>query len=200
MEVTILYYSASVEPYEGKIRENILENSNGLPIVSVTQKPINLGHNICVGIREKSYKTEFEQIRIGLEHIKTDYILVAEADTLYPPDYFNFKLDGTSDCYRYKNVWVYYADKDLPFIFKGYSHCAQIVNRKAWLDMIINNKNDKPPQFPTSECGRWDGEPVVTLKTREGVNYRTQTSSQKLPTNNLSYWGDIENFKRKVGI
>jgi len=48
---TIIYYTANREDerFEQVIRENILRVSEGLPIISVSQKPIDFGQNICVG-------------------------------------------------------------------------------------------------------------------------------------------------------
>ncbi|MCK9371413.1 hypothetical protein M0R04_15975 [Candidatus Dojkabacteria bacterium] len=51
MSATIVYCSSNMEKeeFEGKIKENLVKVCGDLPIISVTQKPINLGTNICVG-------------------------------------------------------------------------------------------------------------------------------------------------------
>ena len=91
-DVTILYYTANVEDelFERKIRKNILKNKGDLPIISVSQKPIDFGDNICVGEHEPCYLNLFRQIQIGLEKVRTTFIITTEADFLYPPDYFTF--------------------------------------------------------------------------------------------------------------
>ncbi|KKT37762.1 MAG: hypothetical protein UW26_C0025G0001, partial [Candidatus Collierbacteria bacterium GW2011_GWF1_44_12] len=63
-QVTVLYYTSNREDekFETRIRKNLLKNCGDLPIVSVSQKPIDLGRNICVGVHENSYTSEFMQI------------------------------------------------------------------------------------------------------------------------------------------
>ena len=48
---TIIYCSSNKElpEFEAKIVANLLKNCGDLPIISVTQKPMDLGRNICVG-------------------------------------------------------------------------------------------------------------------------------------------------------
>jgi hypothetical protein len=54
---TIIFYTGNTEKesFEKKVRDNILKVSNGIPIISVSQKPIYFGTNICVGIIGKNY-------------------------------------------------------------------------------------------------------------------------------------------------
>jgi hypothetical protein len=134
-DLSVLYYSASRENplFEAKIRENILKNKGNLPLVSVTQLPLaDFGINICVGQHEPCYSNEFRQIQIGLKRITTKYVIVAESDVLYPPEYFQFQ-PTYGDYWRYGNVWVNYAheQKDEPqfIIFKKWSDGAQIQRR-----------------------------------------------------------------------
>ena len=71
---TIIFYSSNRENerFEKFITDNLVKNSNGLPIISVTQKPMDLGHNICVGIHDNCYGNEFKQIQIALNKVDTE--------------------------------------------------------------------------------------------------------------------------------
>ena len=64
MDKTIIYYTSNQEGslFEEKIRENILKHKGNLPIISVSQKPMGFGKNICVGDVGHSYLNEFRQI------------------------------------------------------------------------------------------------------------------------------------------
>ena len=68
-QATIIYYTSNTENenFENKIRENILKVKGDLPLISVSQKPIDFGHNICVGELGKSYENAFYQAKIGCE-------------------------------------------------------------------------------------------------------------------------------------
>src|ERR1700687_5200912 len=91
-DVTIIYYSSNHEKpeFEQRIKDNILRVSSGLPIISVTQKPIDFGKNIVVGDVGTSGLNMFRQVQIACRAAKTKFVISAEADCLYPPDYFIF--------------------------------------------------------------------------------------------------------------
>lgn len=90
---TIVYYTGNTESsdFEDKIIENLIKQSGNIPIISVTQKPLNLGKNICVGNVGHSYFNAFRQILIGVKEVKTPYVIRAESDFIHSPSYFSFK-------------------------------------------------------------------------------------------------------------
>ena len=63
MGKTIIYYTANreKESFENKVRENILKVKGDLPVISVSQKPIDFGKNICVGDIGQNYLNAFRQ-------------------------------------------------------------------------------------------------------------------------------------------
>ena len=213
MEKTIIYYSANTEKesFEQKIRDNILKHSQGLPIISVTQKPIDFGRNICVGIQDNCYMNEFRQIRIALENVTTPYVVVTEADNLYPPDYFAFDPPEKGHFYRYMNVWISWLKKHR-FYFKSSSDGSQMVDRDMWLDIINEVLKGKPewvtkdseplPRFTprTDKNYTWNSEnPVVTFKTGNGVNYSTAWKKNS-QVKSLPFWGDCYELKKELTL
>ncbi len=215
-DLTVLFYSASTEneKLESAVRENILKQKGDLPLISVTQKPLpNFGQNICVGPQYNCYGNEFRQIQIGLKEVKTEYVLVTEADVLYPPEYFRFTPQG-ADYYRYANVWVNYVldiGKKNKAYFKLYSDGAQIMKTEYWLNLINQTIGNDPYWFTeTNICPKlyrletdpkntWTGEnPVITFKTTSGVSRYTSIRKDIEPKVVLPYWGDINILKRKL--
>lgn len=210
-DLTVLYYTANTEDsnFESHIRANILKNMGNLPLISVSQKPIpDFGQNICVGVHDNCYGNEFRQIQIGLQAVKTKYVITAEADVLYPPEYFQFQPTD-EDYYRYGNVWVSYVrDKEAHrAFFKLYSDGAQIIKKDFWLSSINNmigenetwfSKNDKQPmssRFVTIPQNTWTSEnPVLSFKTPQGVARFTSIRKNIPPVNSLPYFGDINNI------
>ena len=51
VKITVLYYTSNREGenFEIKVREIILENKGDLPLISVSQKPIDFGKNRAKG-------------------------------------------------------------------------------------------------------------------------------------------------------
>jgi len=115
MDATIIYYTSNREKpsFEKRIQENLKKNSNGLPIISVSQKPIDLGKNICVGEVGVSGFNMFRQVQIACREAKTRFVISAEADCLYPPDYFLFEPTREDICYRDTNLYVLRYHKNL---------------------------------------------------------------------------------------
>jgi hypothetical protein len=61
----------------------LVREAGDIPIVSVSQKPIELGRNICVGDIGRSWLSLYKQLMAGLEAIETKYVAMAEHDCLY---------------------------------------------------------------------------------------------------------------------
>lgn len=93
-DLTIIYYTANrVKPYfADKVREQLLKAADGLPIISVSQKPLDFGTNICVGTDVYSSMQVYRQILTGAKTAKTKYIAMAEDDTLYSREHFRTYL------------------------------------------------------------------------------------------------------------
>lgn len=198
---TILYYTGSREDpqFEAKIINNLKTQAGEIPIVSVSQKPLDLGKNICVGDIGHSYLNMHKQIYAGLKHIKTDYVAMAESDFLYPPGYFSFQPKD-KDMYRYDNVWIVFKNGPYSFRRKRNSEGASYIKReflmtqvKKRLDGIL--KSDILAVPFESFGGKYA---CVSFKTGSGV--RSQTNilhgrsniSTKLP-----YWGYIGKFREE---
>jgi len=105
---TIIYYTANKES-EGLTRlvqKTLLKAVCGLSIISVSQKPIDFGYNICVGDVGFSSHNSVQQVLIGAEKATTRYIALAEADCLYSKEHFEY-IPPRKDMFYYdRNVWM----------------------------------------------------------------------------------------------
>ena len=206
-QTTIIYYTHNREDteFERKIQENILEASRGLPIISVSHKPINFGVNICVGEKPLSYSNVLRQTLIGLRAAKTKFCIGAEDDCLYPLDYFQFTPETFDNVYRYTNVVVHFDGRDR-FWKKRYVEAAQMCGREFWIGRIkaILDGHDRwepipvnPPfVFTTADKYSWSGKnPVIYFKTRKSFKFKTgfiPGSMKEVP-----YWGSAEEVYNK---
>ena len=213
---TILYYTSNQEnqKFEKWMMGIISENSGGLPIVSVSQKPIDFGKNICVGDVGCSSFNMWRQILIGLKEIKTEYVIFTEADCLYPPEYFDFDPpDG--NFYRYNNVWiVFYRGRAVAYK-KHWSNAAQIGKRDYLLQALEEYFEGQPQWadkwYATNKDGTrredyngvpfeyFKGEvPCISFKTGKGLTTKTVfKSGVKNCLEDLPYWGNVEEMRKK---
>jgi len=211
--VTILYYTSNQEDedFERKVQLNILKYYQGLPIISVSQKPIHFGDkNICVGEVGASGYNMFRQVLIGCEAATTDFILSTESDCLYPPDYFEFVPPKLDVCYRTSNLYV--MPDRRPYFFskkEGATH-AQIVGRKYYINRLKELFGDGPKwsieekNFPKERHRKEDvfdkiehyemKNPVVQIKTHRGMRY--YTSSDRTPIHNIEFWGNGKELRK----
>lgn len=83
-------------------RDNI--SSSGLPITSVSLKPMDFGNNIHLPL-ERGYETLFTQILTGLESMKEDIVYFCEHDTLYHQKHFSFTPPRSDRFYYNGNYW-----------------------------------------------------------------------------------------------
>lgn len=83
------------------VRERLLRV--GLPIVSVSLKPIDFGVNIVLPL-EKSPLTMYRQQLAGLEKIDADIVFFVEHDVVYPKCHFDY-TPIRKDVYYYNENW-----------------------------------------------------------------------------------------------
>lgn len=219
-DITIIYCSSNREmpEFEQRIRDNILKYCGDIPIISVTQKPIKFGRNICVGSKVGvSGFNFFKQSLIACRYAKTKFVLSCEADTVYPPDYFKFVPEKEDICYRNKNLYVmgqhrtYFYKKE-----EGATH-AQIVGRefyKKTLERLFEGEpewdyKEEQKNFPKEKFHK-KGEdvfkkqeiefyetenPVIQIKTSQSM--RNYTNSDRIPRYELPFWGSGKDFRNK---
>jgi len=206
---TILYYTANAEDpvFEGKIIEDLKKKAGNIPIVSVSRKPIDLGTNICVGEDKPiSYTSEWNQVLIGLKAIKTKFVIAAEADCIYPPEYFTFTPPEEDRMYNYTNIYIIWKFKNGIWKKTGYCEGAQMCGRGEWEKrleaMLPKNWEQLDRQAENRlinvlfrDRGEWTGNPVISFKTRDGVSYRTTFINERLKE--IPYWGTINQIREK---
>jgi hypothetical protein len=212
-KTTIIYYTSNREDegFEKKVQENILNASKGLPIISVSQKPIDFGKNICVGDVGTSGFNMFRQVQIACEAASTDFVISAEADCLYSPDYFEFIPEKLDMCYRDNNLYVMPDKRDFFFHKKEGATHAQIVGRRFYLLVLERLFKEAPrwnieeKNFPKERTGKsdifdeilyWSSKnPVFQIKTHKGMRYYTH--SDRTPILKLPYWGKGTDIRKK---
>jgi len=105
-DITLLYYTANRIPdrFAVNVRNHLIITAQGKPIISISQQPINLGENICVGDIGYTVPNVYAQILVGAKMAKTQYVACCEDDTLYVPEHFDYIPPDDTFGYN-KNRW-----------------------------------------------------------------------------------------------
>jgi hypothetical protein len=210
MSNTVIYYTSNRErpEFEKKIQEDLLSKIGDLPLISVSQKPIDLGKNICVGDVGTSGFNVCRQIQIACEEAKTDFVVTAEADCLYSPDYFYFDPPKLDACYRNTNIYVLRYRAEF-FSKKDMSLFSQVVGREFFLRRLEDLFEGAPQwsieekNFPKERRRNLFDEfeyfetkyPCISFKTGKGMRQHTSTDAEEIYE--LPYWGDAKSFRGK---
>ena len=214
-DVTIIYYTSNREnpEFERKIQENLLSICGNLPIISISHKPINLGKNICVGDVGASGFNMFRQVLIACEAATTKFVISAEADCLYPPDYFNFIPPREDVCYRNNNTYIVAHNKDYYYKKNEGSTFSQIIGREFYIKRLKELFKDAPEwsvqekSFPKERLGKADiferkqiehyttENPCLSFKSGQGM--RNYSHSDRTPIHDLPYWGTARELRKK---
>jgi hypothetical protein len=105
-------------------------------IISVSQKPIIFGKNICVGEIGRSWLSLYKQMMAGLEACETKYIGIAEHDVLYSSEHLQW-IPPTDDTFYYNhNCWLVQWGGNHPELNGMYSYWP----KRFALSQLVCNK------------------------------------------------------------
>jgi len=161
-DITIIYYTANV--IEKGIEYSVLRSLRGhsLPIVSVSQEPMELGKNIVVQ-KERSLSNIYRQVLIGAKAATTEYVALCEDDCLYLKHHFKFRPKKS---FGYNlNRWMLHLDQDQKvFSYRDRIVLSQCIARREDLIKCLESTPGRD-----KELGRMPGEEEMfeTFRTKE---------------------------------
>ena len=210
-DTTVIYFTSNreKEDFEGRIRRTLLRTIGTLPLISVSQKPIDFGTNICVGEKEASTANALRQIQLGAAEVTTRFVALAESDYLYPREYFRFKPTRDDTAYLATPIYVCFAQHRKTKFFtlkRGNSDSAMIAGRQCLVDGIETTLQ-KYATTPSTlhfahllKLFRLENFtlsiPAVTFKTDENMHRKSPFSRTRVCTE-LPDWGTAHNLIRK---
>jgi len=209
---TVIYYTANTErePFASNIRKRLLDVIGDLPLISVSQKPLDFGTNICVGDVGVNEYNEWRQVKLGCEKATTPFVIVAEADALYPPSYFDFIPERLDRIYRYDNVWIMRVGRPF-FLRKDWTEGAQILGREYFISLIDKALEGFPmwtpgyaqlakdkPVFKWKDWDYFTGDAVISCKTGDGMRLKTGTQRGTKGEYSLPYWGNCTILEQEL--
>lgn len=199
--------------FESRIRRSLRHASKPLPIISVSQKPIDFGKNICVGDVGVSGQNALRQFQIGAIEATTRFVCTAEADFLYPKEYFRFRPEREDTIYRQMPMYVLFAQRGKARVFypklRG-SFAASVVGRDCvikGIDQVLDgfgkwgpadeSDHKLPDLFRVIKRSSFTTEfPSISFKTDRNMHRKTPHYA-KGKTREVIYYGKAQDLIRK---
>lgn len=203
-DVTIIYYTSNREnrDFEYRIRRTLSKSIGKLPLISVSQRSIRFGKNICVGDVGRSNHNALRQMQIGTLEAKTKYVSMAESDTLYPPDLFDFVPPRDDTFYIAKPFYVLFNIRGIKRLYAEKpksSESAMVVCRDLLLkrmDTIFLGREQWDTNHQPALVHREPIEffqvsyPVVSFKTDQNMHRKSPHDTKSYCTE-LPHWGNV---------
>lgn len=174
-DLTIIYYTSNWldthNPYFlANTKKQFLEAVKGLPIISVSQKPMDFGTNICVGDIGRSHLNIYRQILIGAKAAKTKYVAMAEDDILYSYEHFHTYVPEKDKFAYDMSKWsIYTWTKPPTFSFKERKVVNSLIAKR---DMLVDAMEERFNKFKS-------------------------VKDEDIP---ISWWGDPGRRERQLGV
>lgn len=210
---TVIYYTDHrIEQTLARVVIKQLQKSAMyIPIVSVSQKPMNLGNNICVGEKPRCNRSILEQILVGLEKApKGSIIYLVEHDVIYHTSHFA-KIPNQKNALYYNRSrfhWQPMLPNYLPSL--GDRALSQLVCYREYLMDTIKewlSTSDDPTistRFPARFFDFKSDKPNIDIRhgdnfTRSGHRKgRYSRGKQKGLVDNLPGWGSPKHMAKKI--
>lgn len=194
----IVYYTDNEvdEKIGEKCRKQLLKS--GLPIISVSLKPIDFGEqNIHVTLK-RGYRAYFSQILVGLDAISTDIVFLAEHDWLYHPSHFEFTPPKKDVFYYNDNWWRVRSDDGLAINYDTHllpSICAYreiLLEHYSKVVQEIDKNGDK-----YSFIARMGFEPGTHHRVERPTLYKAEGYRSKFPNIDIRHTTNLTKSKWK---
>lgn len=201
-DLSIIYYTSSREDeiFAEKVRKYLLKVIGRTFLISVSQKPLDFGENICVGNIGFSEFSIFKQMRIGIERATTKYIALVEADSLYPEEHFKFHPTKQDRIFYNKNVFILNS-KTLYFAKLSVGFYGGIISNRSFILNVIKimSESKKRCTFRQFNFDTFKTKfPILTVDHNEGLHAYTHPTRGKCQ--DLPLWGNAKNLLKELGL
>lgn len=164
-DLTLLQATANLLPDETarRLRASVLEVTQArFPVVSVSQKPLDFGHNICMGDIGVNKYNIYRQLHTGLQVVETPYVAVIDDDVLYAACHFDHR--PAADIFLGEtNYWFAEDGKDYFWRVADKGIRGGMWSCIAQTETLRENLNARFKRFPTNpltnDSKMWWGEP-----------------------------------------
>lgn len=179
-DITIIMLTANrVPPGWAKFhKEKLFEAVGSSPIITISRKPMDWGINMLDTEPYTPSNIYFQLLR-GAKAAETDFIAVAEDDTLYPKEHFDFRPPLDSFAYNINRFGVFRWSRHPTYFWKDrFSNSTLVAPRQLAVE-ALEERFAKHPQGTggfTGELGRWNIEQKLGVAHRKTTEFSTEIS------------------------
>ena len=187
----------------------LLEAIGDTVVITISKVPLNWGNNI-IQAEEPSVENIYRQMLIGAKMATTEYIAIAEDDTLYEKEHFTYR--PPKDCFAYNiNCWSLFTWRQ-PFFYKRRHivNSTLIAPRQLAVEALAErfDKYNPLPRRLCGELGTWieygydiikrkriefsTKIPVITFNhvySIDPLENKRKKRPTKIQATDLPYWG-----------
>ncbi|MBX4189787.1 hypothetical protein KW791_00595 [Candidatus Parcubacteria bacterium] len=181
MDITGIYISLNKLPqYWVDYHLEVLKDAApGMPIISITKKPMDLGMNL-LDTDEPGYTNIYRQLLRAAKLATTKYVAMIEDDCLYSKSHF-FKFRPQDDEFAYnRNRWSLFSwGEPIYSLRQRLSNCSLIAPRDLLIEALqerFDKYNGHPPDSEMGECGRARIEDRLKVTRRKQVDFLSRVS------------------------
>ena len=209
MEKVIVYFTDSrlEERLDDAVRRQILKAADGIPVISVSQKPLDFGRNICVGIKPRCYLSIYEQLMEGvLAALPNSVVYACEHDVFYHPSHFDFVPPKKSKIYCNLNrfYWTHNTDYFVKTVGKR-ALSQTVAYRDVFLDHAKQQVHARQNGMASPCVGPFDNfiSDFPNIDVRHGGNFSASWAftgkKHESRTPVVKHWGTPRRFQDRVG-
>lgn len=180
-DLTIIMLTANRVP-EGWARfhkEKLLEAAGSLPIITISRKPLDWGINL-LDTEPYTISNIYYQLLRGAKAAKTEFIAVAEDDTLYPKGHFEYRPPLDTFAYNQNRFGVFRWSRRPTYFWKDrISNSTLVAPRKLTIEALeerFAKYPDGTPSHFTGELGRANIEDNLRVSHRKSSWFSTEIS------------------------
>lgn len=219
-DITAVYYTANVIPdkFAQDVRSQLAYASGGIPIISVSHKPLDFGQNVVVDM-PRHHLSIYRQALVGAKEAKTKYIALCEDDVLYSPEHFKRRAQPGKFAYNVAYWGIYTWSNPPVFSWKGRRNLSQLICERDSFIQVVEERLALPNdgEIVWGEPGKYEAKLGLTVNETETFythpanimfshetalafgNLGTRKRIGELQATELPYWGlakDIRSMYR----
>lgn len=180
--ITIIMLTANLVPknWAQFHKQKLLEAAGNSPIINISRQPLDWGINL-IDKEPKTNSNIYFQLLRGAKEAKTEYIGVAEDDTLYPKEHFEFRPPLDTFAYNRNRFGIFRWSRQPTYFWKDrISNATLIAPRKLAIETLEERFKKFPSGTPdngaTGELGRTRVENKLGITNHKMIWFATEIS------------------------
>jgi hypothetical protein len=179
-DITIIMLTANRVPEKWAEfhKEKLIEAAGSSPIITISRKPLGWGVNLLDSEVYTPSNIYFQLLQ-GAKAATTDFIGVAEDDTLYPREHFEYRPPSDTFAYNMNRFGIFTWGVPTYFWKDRISNSTLIAPRKLVIEALEERFNKYPtgtPSYFTGELGRENIENKLGVSRRKSLWFSTEIS------------------------